>query len=112
MLFLLKAHVDSQMRLEKSLWPDYGPAVLKAATTLNGTLQVYTPDMLHHVMSESHYVVAALPSTPETIGYISAEAIAGMRSDAVFINIGRGKTVDEEALIKGQLPHISFTAAA
>ena len=78
------------------------PAALKAAVSLNGPLQIYTPDKLHRLMSESHYVVAALPSTPETKGYISAEAIASMRSDAVFINIGRGKTVDEEALIQGQ----------
>ena len=63
-------------------------------------------------MSESHYVVAVLPSTPETKGYISAEAIASMHSDAVFINIGRGKTVDEEALIKGQMSHANFAAAA
>ncbi len=82
------------------------PAALKAAVTLISPFQVYTPDKLHQLMSESHYVVAALPSTTETEGYISAEAIASMRSDAVFINIGRGKTVDEEALIKGQVPRM------
>ena len=81
-------------------------AALKAAVTLISPFQVYTPDKLHQLMSESHYVVAALPSTTETEGYISAEAIASMRSDAVFINIGRGKTVDEVALIKGQVPHM------
>ena len=57
-------------------------------------------------------MVAALPSTPETQGYISAEAIASMRSDAVFVNIGRGNTVDEDALIKGQESHAEFAAAA
>ena len=77
-----------------------------AAVPFYCALQVYTPDKLHQLMSESHYVVAALPSTTETEGYISAEAIASMRSDAVFINIGRGKTVDEVALIKGQVPHM------
>ena len=87
-------------------------AALKAAVTLISPFQVYTPDKLHQLMSESHYVVAALPSTTETEGYISAEAIASMHSDAVFINIGRGKTVDEEALIKGQMSHANFAAAA
>ena len=113
-LFFLEA-VCSPVLPERTWQPppvtQASPAGLKAAVTLNGPLQVYTPDCLHQLMSESHYVVAALPSTPETKGYISAEAIASMRSDAVFINIGRGKTVDEEALIKGQ-NSLMLTSAA
>ena len=73
-----------------------------ASSHIAGFLQVYTPDKLNQLMADSDYVVAALPSTSKTEGYISAEAIASMHSDAVFINIGRGKTVDEDALIEGQ----------
>ena len=42
-------------------------------------------------------VVAALPFTPETGGLIGKEAFEAMRG-AFFVNVGRGATVDEEAL--------------
>ena len=52
-------------------------------------------------MGSSDYVVAALPMTGKTVDMIDAEAIAALRPNAVFVNIGRGKTVVEPALIKG-----------
>ncbi len=54
-------------------------------------------------MAESDYVVAALPHTDKTEKLVSSEAISHMKQTAVFINIGRGQTVDEEALVKGEL---------
>ncbi len=54
-------------------------------------------------MAESDYVVAALPHTDKTEKLVSSEAISHMKKTAVFINIGRGQTVDEEALVKGEL---------
>lgn len=66
-------------------------------------LQVYTPDKLHELMADSDYVVAALPSTPSTEKFIDGPAIKAMRSHAVFVNVGRGVTVDEPALIEGEL---------
>ncbi|KAK9790351.1 hypothetical protein WJX73_000184 [Symbiochloris irregularis] len=63
-------------------------------------LKVYTPDKLHQLMADSDYVVAALPSTPSTQQFIDAGAIKAMSSHAVFVNVGRGITVDEPALIE------------
>ena len=63
--------------------------------------QVYEPEQLEHLMSESDYVVNALPFTDATREVIDAKAIAKMKKTAVFVNVGRGKTVDEAALIKG-----------
>jgi phosphoglycerate dehydrogenase-like enzyme len=40
-----------------------------------------------------------VPLTPSTRRLMSRERIAAMKSEAVFINIGRGGTVDEEALL-------------
>ena len=54
-------------------------------------------------MGSSDYIVAALPGTPATAKLINAEAIRAMQPHAVFINLGRGTTVDEEALIEGDL---------
>lgn len=51
-------------------------------------------------MAASDYVVAATPWTPDTDKLVSAAAIAAMKPNAVFVNVGRGKCVDEEALIE------------
>lgn len=63
--------------------------------------QVYHPDQLHDLMGESDYVVMALPYTPSTHHFVNATAIAAMRPNGVLINIGRGKTLEEAALVKG-----------
>lgn len=54
---------------------------------------------LEMVLRESDYVVNALPSTPTTYHFFDKEKFAKMSASAYFINIGRGKTVDEQALI-------------
>lgn len=64
--------------------------------------QVYPPNQLPELIAASDYVVAALPSTPATKQLINEEAINAMQSHAVFVNVGRGLTVDEAALIKGR----------
>ena len=62
---------------------------------------VYGPDQLCDLMAASDYVVAATPHTPETDKIISRAAIAAMRPNGVLVNVGRGKCVDEDALIEG-----------
>ena len=77
--------------------------VIIVITCLFPRLQIYTPDQLNELMSVSDYVVAALPHTDATEKLINAEAINRMKKTGVFINIGRGGTVDEPALVKGLL---------
>ncbi|MED1865941.1 D-2-hydroxyacid dehydrogenase [Fictibacillus nanhaiensis] len=48
---------------------------------------------------ESDFIVNVLPSTPHTYRFVGKNAFSLMKQNAVFINIGRGKTVDEEELI-------------
>ncbi len=50
-------------------------------------------DHLDRLLSESHYVVLCAPHTPETVGMFDRAMFQRMRSDAYFINIGRGATV-------------------
>jgi len=54
---------------------------------------------LHAELARADHVVNVLPITAATRGLFDADAFAAMRSDAVFVNIGRGATVDEQALI-------------
>lgn len=58
------------------------------------------PDELHELLPEAHFVVMAAPLTQETRAMMNAAAFARMRPDAYFINIGRGGTVDEAAMIQ------------
>ena len=50
-------------------------------------------------MAQSDYVIVSTPLTPRTYRLITRERIALMKPHAVFINLGRGATVDEEALV-------------
>ena len=45
------------------------------------------------------YLVLVLPNTPETRHFIDRKALSLMKKSAVLINVGRGSTVDEPALI-------------
>ncbi|TDF98733.1 D-2-hydroxyacid dehydrogenase [Paenibacillus piri] len=54
---------------------------------------------LDSALAKSDFIVSALPLTEETKGLISAERIGKMKKGAVFVNVGRGPTVDETALI-------------
>lgn len=54
---------------------------------------------LRALLQEADFICLTLPLTAETQGLIGAEQFALMRTDSIFINISRGKVVDEAALI-------------
>ena len=54
---------------------------------------------LNALLQEADFICLTLPLTAETQGLIGAEQFALMRPDSIFINISRGKVVDEAALI-------------
>ncbi|KAF9872769.1 glycerate dehydrogenase [Colletotrichum karsti] len=51
------------------------------------------------VLRRATTLFLVVPLTPETKNLIGAEELSTMRSDAVVINVGRGGTVDERALL-------------
>lgn len=55
---------------------------------------------LNQLMEVADYIVCSTPSTVETRGMVSAEAFEHVKTNAVFINLGRGPVVDESALIE------------
>lgn len=67
---------------------------------------VFLPDELfsykdlHEVLRRSDIIVLVLPLTSETKDLIGEEEFKVMKKDAIFINVGRGKTVKEDALVK------------
>src|SRR5215469_9828058 len=62
--------------------------------------QEYGCEQLLEMPSKCDYVVIALPLTGETRGLIGDAELAVMKKDAVLINVGRGPTIDERALIQ------------
>ena len=55
---------------------------------------------LTHAVAEADVVLDTLPLTPETRHLFNADVFAAMRPTARFVNVGRGATVDEPALIR------------
>ena len=51
-------------------------------------------------MSISDYVVCSAPSTVETRGMVNADAFKAAKQNQVFINLGRGPVIDEDALVE------------
>jgi phosphoglycerate dehydrogenase-like enzyme len=61
---------------------------------------VYGADELLDAIAWADYVVDALPGTPDTLHLFDEKAFGAMRPAARFVNVGRGSTVDEPALVR------------
>jgi phosphoglycerate dehydrogenase-like enzyme len=62
--------------------------------------ELYATQDLHQALREADYVVVTLPGTPQTYHLLDAAAISTIKRGAYFVNVGRGKAVDEEALVE------------
>jgi phosphoglycerate dehydrogenase-like enzyme len=60
--------------------------------------RAYTLDQLPAFWGEADAFVVSVPLTDETTGIVGADAFAAMKPEAVIINVGRGATIDEQAL--------------
>lgn len=60
--------------------------------------EVHSPEHLKSLIPRVNAVIVTLPLTKETQGMIDQEAIGLMKSDCIFVNVGRGGVVDETAL--------------
>ena len=82
-------------------------AVRQSGRETPGALRTVTPDGLADELPEADAVVAALPSTDATYRMLNAATFRAMKRGAVFVNVGRGETVDQyelaEALRSGHL---------
>ena len=69
--------------------------------------QTYAPDQRLKLFEESDYVVCSLPGTSHTQNFCSTAEFGAMKRTGVFVSLGRGAAVDEDALVdvlsKGQI---------
>jgi len=60
--------------------------------------RLFTPEQLPEALAEADHVVCVLPGDTGTSKLIDAQAIARMKASACVYNIGRGNSIDTEAL--------------
>jgi phosphoglycerate dehydrogenase-like enzyme len=75
-----------------------------------GVVGMFPAHRLKEAVAEGDYVFDARPLTRWTEGTIDSAVLAAMKPDAVFLNIGRAGTVQEEALFRHLLDHPEFRA--
>jgi len=72
---------------------------------------MYSSEHLADAVRDGDFVFDTRPLTRATRATINAAVLGSMKPTAVFINVGRAGTVDEEALYRHLLDHREFRAA-
>jgi phosphoglycerate dehydrogenase-like enzyme len=62
--------------------------------------EVYGPTGLRGCLAKADFAVLAVPLTPKTFHLISSNELSLMKNTAFIVNIGRGRLIDEKALVK------------
>jgi phosphoglycerate dehydrogenase-like enzyme len=62
-------------------------------------VEVESPEKLRDLLPQADYVLNILPGTPATTRIFGAAEFALMKKSALYLNVGRGTTTDEGALI-------------
>lgn len=60
--------------------------------------QSYSLDELDSFWPTADFIIVSVPFTASTKGIVGSQAFAAMKPGAVIINVGRGPTIDENAL--------------
>jgi phosphoglycerate dehydrogenase-like enzyme len=61
---------------------------------------VFPPEGLKRYLPEADYVVIAAPLTPSTENMVGREEFEAMKDSSYLINVGRGRIVDEVAMVE------------
>jgi phosphoglycerate dehydrogenase-like enzyme len=94
---LILGHGSIGVAVEERLAPfDVGEVVRVARRARDG---VHAVDELPRLLGGVDVVVNLLPATTATDGMFDATMFGAMRDGALFVNAGRGRTVDTDALV-------------
>ena len=82
----------------------FGMSVVATKRTIAGDapadISLLQAERLDDLLRQSDAVMIAVPDTPETVGLFDAAAFRTMKSSAMLINVGRGKTVVTDDLVE------------
>lgn len=71
--------------------------------------EIYTNENINDCVAQADFVVTVLPYTEATDHLIGCDQFHAMKNEAVFMNIGRGKTVNQDELLdalrEGEIAH-------
>jgi D-2-hydroxyacid dehydrogenase (NADP+) len=76
-----------------------------------GVEGMFSAEQLREAVAWGDFIFEVRPLTQRTVGTIGTAELEAMRPEAVFVNVGRAGTVDEEALYRHLETHPSFRAA-
>jgi phosphoglycerate dehydrogenase-like enzyme len=74
-------------------------ALTRSGRATAGADASYGPEQLDRLLSDSDFVVLAMPLTPKTQGIIGARELELLGSHGWLVNVGRGQLVDTLALV-------------
>ena len=74
-------------------------AMRRKPATGDEAVRVVTEDQLTTALATADHIVNVLPENAATLRFVNAPRFAAMKPGAVFYNVGRGTTVDQDALL-------------
>ncbi|MEG0590625.1 MAG: D-2-hydroxyacid dehydrogenase [Lachnospiraceae bacterium] len=83
----------------------FGASIQYYSTSGSHVEEKYHPVSLEKLLSTSDIISVHAPLTPQTQGLLNANAFAQMKPCCIFLNLGRGPIVDEQALTDALLHH-------
>jgi phosphoglycerate dehydrogenase-like enzyme len=75
------------------------PVVVRRTVRGDEPLPTVPRDRWHEALHGAEALVNTLPGTDDTEGLVDADALAQLAPGAVVVNVGRGTTIDTEALL-------------
>jgi phosphoglycerate dehydrogenase-like enzyme len=72
----------------------------RSPRSVEGFDEVVAMDRLAEMAGEADYLVNILPADAENANRINGQVFGAMKTTAFFVNVGRGETVDEDALVE------------
>jgi D-2-hydroxyacid dehydrogenase (NADP+) len=73
--------------------------VTRSPRPIDGFAEMITTDRLVQAAAQADYLINVLPANDDNARIFGREVFAAMKPSAYFINVGRGQTIDEAALI-------------
>lgn len=73
-------------------------AIRRSNKDLSGPIPIHTLESLPALLPKADVLMSALPGTPQTRGLLGAAQLECLPPKAIFVNVGRARVVDEQAL--------------